>query len=319
MMPKSTTTKPAKTESTSQKLTDSAKRVGKKVSNVKNTPKKLVEHTLSTALNTVENAKEKQKIRKEKQQYRKEHPSKVQKAVKAVPQKLVEHTISTALNTVENAQIKEDVKNIKHTAKKIEKAINRAKHKKTAPILNTAKAMARTVKEKIKTALSKEEERRFYYDTRKLWALAVAYGLMAVLFFEYIDCPCVKIFLNTSAGIIATVITALLWFGALLGTFYVIRFKPTLAVVNAQGIKIDHNPFLHWQDIDHAEYRLSSSVLKRPFIALITKEGVTFNLTFMQRLCQHNRFTAFSLPLYAMTPQSAIALQEIVQKHTPLR
>jgi hypothetical protein len=314
-MPKSTTTKPAKTESTSKKLTDSAKRVGKKVSNVKNTPKKLVEHTLSTALNTVENAKEKQKIRKEKQQYRKEHPSKVKKAVKAVPQKLVEHTISTALNTVEHAQIKEDVKN----AKKIEKAINRAKHKKTAPMLNTAKAMAHTVKEKIKTALSKEEEQRFYYDTCKLWALAVVYGLMAVLFFEYIDCPCVKIFLNTSAGIIATVITALLWFGALLGTFYVIRFKPTLAVVNAQGIKIDHNPFLRWQDIDHAEYRLSSSVLKRPFIALITKEGVSFNLTFMQRLCQHNRFTAFSLPLYAMTPQSAIALQEIVQKHTPLR
>ena len=97
---------------------------------------------------------------------------------------------------------------------------------------------------------------------------------------------------------------------------FVLIFPQPLAVTNQEGIKIDHNAMLSWNDIALAEEKYTSFISRRPIIALhLSAEAKDkYKLTFMQHLCKHNVFTEFSIPLYAMSPEAAQEIKNIIKR-----
>ena len=254
--------------------------------------------------------------------------------VKSAPQKIVEHALNTAINTVEKAaqtDVKRTAKRAEKTAKKLEKVQKIAKAAKTdakrASTLSSkidkmnhtdkGNISKVTIKDKIKEIIAPQKEVTFYYDYRQLLVLTAIYALLAV--FVYI----------LSAYLIGQdmygswwlfgfmVATQIFTLGALASVVYVATMPQRLALINKEGIKIDHNEMLAWGDIEVAEERYTSSIAHRKFIALhVAPENIVkYKLTFMQKLCQGNIFTPFSIPLYAMKPEDAAEIRNIIKRH----
>lgn len=242
--------------------------------------------------------------------------------IKAAPKKLVEHTVDKALQTVEKAAEKQAERTEKAANKKIAKAIKKAeKQAKKQPTKATvAKRAANIVKTKIKEILSPEKEETFYYSRKSLILLTLVYGAIAIVVYALanglLKCGCLA---DNYALFVGLCITMFLTLIALGSAVFVMIFPPKVAVVNSKSIKIDHNAPLLWKDVKLAEEKYSSCISRRPLIALHLREGVTYPLTFMQKLCKYNVFTPFSLPLYAMTPEDANRLRHLVKKHAKYR
>ena len=258
--------------------------------------------------------------------------------VKAAPQKIVEHALNTAISTVEKAaeiDVKRTAKKVARTTKKLEKAqkiARRAKSEakrandissklnkiqKKEAVVKSANNIKGVIKDKIKEIILPQKEYTFHYDRRQLIVLTALYIIIAI--FVYIiseNLHTVQMFNNSMLHIFLR-ITQILTLGALASTVYVLLFPQKLAIINKDGIKIDHNELLNWQDIEFAEEKYTSSILYRPFIALhvAPRNLKKYKLTFMQKLCQKNIFTPFSIPLYAMRPEDSSNIRDLIRKH----
>lgn len=265
--------------------------------------------------------------------------------VKKAPQKIVEHTLNAALNTVEKAaaqDVKRKAKRVEKNAKKAAKKKQNIMAQKTAarsslnneeiktavstPVSAPKKAvkaqpkvnLKTKIKEKIKELITPEKEQIFYYDRRQQVALMLFYAIITLIVYGIKEMlkfypSCCNDYL-----LIALNITEVLIIAALALTIIVVIFKPTLAIINKEGIKIDHNETLKWYDVELAEEKYTSYITRRPLIALhVTPDNLKkYRLTFMQILCKNNVFTPFSVPMYAMHPKDAEAIRNAIKRHT---
>ncbi len=300
------------------------------VNKVKKAPQKLIEHTVDTALKTVEKAAEKQAKRQEKAISKKRKEStdapkqtitkRAVNKVKKAPQKLIEHTVDTALKTVEKAAEKQAKRQEKAISKKIEKTTQKAISKNTPSKQTTAKRTAQKVKTQIKEILSPENAETFYYSQQALIALTLLYAIIAILVYILANglerCGCLSFYPTLFISLCITVFLTLCALGS---AVFVMIYPPKVAVVTNKSIKIDHNVPLLWEDVELAEEKYSCQLTRRPLIALHLKQGVTYPLTFMQKLCKHNVFTPFSIPLYALDEQTANRLRELVKHYAPYK
>ena len=150
----------------------------------------------------------------------------------------------------------------------------------------------------------------FYYNPKALKKLIILNIVLVLL--------SLKIFYCQSLGLInmpiAISIIFTLSFIALIGAIYVTIKPQRLALITEEGITIDHNELLKWEDIEQAVEFKTHYIYSQHAIALIRKKGVTHNLTFMQKMCQNNEFTPFSIPLYAMKDDDCDEIIKIIKQ-----
>lgn len=149
----------------------------------------------------------------------------------------------------------------------------------------------------------------FYYDRRKLKQLLI-FNLIVlavlVVFGKNIFYPLIP----------AGLLVILLSFLSTLASAHVCFFPQKLAIVTDEEIKIDRNTPLKWKNIAEANEIFAGPGRRRRIIVLRPVEGFKYRLTFMQRICRYLKFTAFSIPLYAMTGDDAEKIRTIVAAHT---
>ena len=271
--------------------------------------------------------------------------------VKKAPQKIVEHTLNAALTAVEKAavqDVKRKAKRVERNAKKVAKKKQNIMAKKAAarniqtkettatpavatPVtsvtpkkptlktkINIKTNLKEKIKDKIKELITPEKEQIFYYDRRQQVALALFYAVIALIVYGLKEMLKIYPICCNDYLIIALNITEIFIIAAFVLTVIVIIFKPTLAIINKEGIKIDHNETLKWYDVELAEEKYTSYITRRPLIALhVTPDNLKkYRLTFMQVLCKNNVFTPFSIPMYAMHPKDAEAIRNAIKRHT---
>lgn len=234
------------------------------------------------------------------------------KKVKEAPKKIVEHTLSTAIQTVEKQKTKEKAK--RQATKKAAKV--KASATKTATAKTKAKRAVSRIKNTIKEALHPNKPVEFYYDKNKLALLTLLYSIITLLVCGLTDCLAKKGLLSCCCIQWGLIITLTLCLLALISSIFVLIFPQKLAVVTNKSIKIDHNEPLLWQDVEVAEELRTNSYSPRSIIRLIVRKDAKYNLTFMQTLCKNNLYSAFSIPLYAMTKEDVEKIRDLVKKYT---
>ena len=258
--------------------------------------------------------------------------------VKSAPKKIIEHALNTAIETVEKAaetDVKRTTERAEKTALKLEKAqkiaraaksaarrANSMSHKietmhtsdKPQKITNKVKGV---IKEKIHDMMAPQKEVSFYYDRRQLFVLTALYALLAIFVYIISNCLLMVMMYNNCWLLGFLVATQIFTLTALALVLFVTIVPQRLAYINKDGIKIDHNEMLRWQDIETAEERYTSYISRRPFMALHLRENCikNYRLTFMQKLCQKNIFTPFSIPMYAMRPEDSSQIRAIIKRH----
>lgn len=264
--------------------------------------------------------------------------SKAVNKVKSTPQKIIEHAVNTAINTVEKAaqtDVKRTAKRAAKTEKKLQKMQKIVKAAKTEAKRATTMSsnalklnhsheedtqgnnLKNRINQKIQEIISQPKEVTFYYDKRQQIVLLGLYSIISLLVYMISETIVSTGLYNNWFLLVVLIVTQVLTLLALAAIFYVVIIPPKLAVVNKEGIKIDHNQLLKWQDIALAEEKYTSYISRRPFMALHLKDGALakYRLTLMQKLCKKNIFTAFSIPMYAMRPQDAASIRELIKKH----
>lgn len=147
----------------------------------------------------------------------------------------------------------------------------------------------------------------FYYDNRQLQKMVFLNAvLLCLVILAGNTCP------NCLGWISIVSVLCLISFSA---SLYVVIFPQRLALVNDEGIKIDHNAMLKWEDIAKAEQKRVSGCLKREIIAITPKEGVAYRRTLMQHLSRRSPYGEFSIPLYAMTKEDRETILKAMEKH----
>lgn len=305
-----------------------AEKIKKIPAAAKAAPKKIVERTIETTLKTVEKAAEKEAQKASKKAIKatikarkalrkmvnakKAAKTAVQKAEasslelnKAMPDISTETSQEASINTPPATHVKKLPVGAAIAASGIKNATTTA-----------AKRAAKEIKDKFRELIHPSEEKIFYYERRQIVALTLLYAFVA--YFVWILTKCMMCcHLITSMTMVALMIAVMtLSLLALASVVFVLIFPQPLAVINHEGIKIDHNALLNWNDIEVAEEKYTSFISRRPIIALHlrTKAKDKYKLTFMQHLCKHNVFTPFSIPLYAMSPEDAEAIKNIIKR-----
>ena len=147
----------------------------------------------------------------------------------------------------------------------------------------------------------------FYYDNRQLQKLVLLNAvLLCLVILAGNTCP------NHLGWISIVSVLCLVSFSA---SLYVVIFPQRLALVNDEGIKIDHNAMLKWEDIAKAEQKRVSGCLKREIIAITPKESTAYRRTLMQHLSKCSPYGEFSIPLYVMTEKDKIEIIKAMEKH----
>lgn len=156
----------------------------------------------------------------------------------------------------------------------------------------------------------KKLTKTFYYSPQALKKLIILNVVLVLI--------SLKLFYCQSLGLInmpiAISIIFTLSFIALIGAIYVTIKPQRLALITEEGITIDHNELLKWEDIEQAVEFKTHYIYSQHAIALIRKKGVTHNLTFMQKMCKNNEFTPFSIPLYAMRDDDCDKIIKIIKQ-----
>ncbi len=186
-----------------------------------------------------------------------------------------------------------------------------------ATTTKTPKKSTKKAPNKLKTTPLKKEPKlnqTFYYDRKKLVFLAVFNVFLVTFIYMIISCLSKYGYLTSKIMLTFHLLVLTSSVLALIGSTFVAIFPLRLALLTNEGITIDHNETLKWTDIDYAKEFKAHYIYPQHAIALHTKEGVTHNLTFMQKLCKNNVFTAFSIPLYAMTPKDAEKIMKIIKQ-----
>ncbi len=154
-----------------------------------------------------------------------------------------------------------------------------------------------------------KKSREFYYHFKKnyVW-LALNFlflGLVCSCLFCY---PAIIYWHQTWVLLGTAVFSFVLW-----GIKYLVKHR--VALVDSTSIKIDHNKPLRWKDIAAAEYRTVRCCFRDlPVIALHPKEGLNYPYNLLQEYCAGTDFTAFSIPLYALTPEEKDEIIGIISK-----
>lgn len=151
----------------------------------------------------------------------------------------------------------------------------------------------------------------FYYDSQKLQKLVFlnALLLVAVIFIGN-NCYEHMWFISVIA------VLCLISFSA---SLYVVIFPQRLAQIDDEGIKIDHNAKLKWEDIDKAECKKVKGFLHREIIFLQVKEGVKYRRSLMQYFSKHSPYGEFSIPLYAMTKEDGNRIKDEMNKYIKIK
>ena len=151
----------------------------------------------------------------------------------------------------------------------------------------------------------------FYYDHQKLQKLVFLNALLlAAVIFIGNNCYEHMWFMSVIA------VLCLISFSA---SLYVVIFPQRLAQIDDDGIKIDHNAKLKWEDIDKVEYKKVKGFLHREIIFLQVKEGVKYRRSLMQYFSKHSPYGEFSIPLYAMTKEDRMSIIEELRTHTQIQ
>lgn len=278
----------------------------------KEAPKKIVEHTLEATLNSVEKAAENKARRASKRAFR--ATVKARKAVRAMLRaKRAAIKAEAEVEAISGAFPSESgAKRAKKPAVGAKAAALGIRHATGA----AAKNAAREIRERIKQALHPTAEEVFFYERRQIVILTLIYAAVAGLVWKLANSAlyCSWVTNWFTAGLL--IVVMFLALAALASVVLVLLIPQTLAVLSAKGIKIDHNELLEWNDIALAEEKYSGALTHLPFIVLHLKPGAEtkYRLTFMQNMCRYNVFTPFSIPLYAMAPEDADKIRELIRR-----
>ena len=187
---------------------------------------------------------------------------------------------------------------------------------KASTTKTTPKTTKKTTNRTKQTAPKKETKlnQTFYYDRKKLVYLVIFNVFLVSFIYMIISCLSNHGYLTSKIMLTFHLLVLTLSVLALIGSTFVAIFPQRLALLTNDGITIDHNETLKWTDIDYAKEFKAHYIYPQQAIALHTKEGVTHQLTFMQKMCQNNVFTPFSIPLYAMPPKDAEKIRKIIKQ-----
>ena len=181
-------------------------------------------------------------------------------------------------------------------------------------------SIQKTKKDKITKSLKSSKKQQttneiFHYEYKQLliWAMFNV-ALTCSLFFI---CKFIaqNNIITTASQFYLLVCVMILTLLSLAGSLFVVISPLNLAIVTDETIKIDHNQPLRWEDIEIAREFRVNNIFKRSVIALHLKQGVEYKLTFMQKICKNHKFTAFSIPLYAMNSSEAEKIRKHIIKH----
>ena len=159
---------------------------------------------------------------------------------------------------------------------------------------------------------AKKLNEKFFYDRKKLILLAI-FNILLVAFIWAMSAILIENGQASSLPVkVGLVITMGLALSALGGALFIAIHPQRLALLTEDGITIDHNEELKWEEVSVAKE--VKALLFHNAIALNTKEGVKHKLTFMQHVCKNNKFTAFSIPLYAMTTKDVKKIKKLIKE-----
>ena len=132
----------------------------------------------------------------------------------------------------------------------------------------------------------------FYYSRKKLFGLFVL--SLIVLFVAAF----VARVLGMSSGVTTVIVFCPILF--VLVSYFLWMFPRRLAHIDENSIQIDHSVPLMWKDVVAARKIVNKHMCGKSIVVFDLKPKVVYPLTFMQSFCQSTKFTAFSIPLYAM-------------------
>lgn len=306
-----------------------AEKIKKLPAAAKAAPKKIVERTIETTLKTVEKAAEKEAQKASKKALKATIKARkalrkmvnAKKAAKTAVQKAEASTLELnqqpMMDVYANQETNEtpSVTPITRIKKLPVGAAIAASGIKNATT-TAAKRAAKEIKDKFRELIHPSEEKIFYYERRQIIALTLLYAFIAYFVWLLTRCFMCCHLINSLTMVVLMITVMTLSLLALASVVFVLLFPQPVAVINHEGIKIDHNALLSWNDVELAEEKYTSFISRRPIIALHlrTEAKDKYKLTFMQHLCKHNVFTPFSIPLYAMSPEDAEAIKNIIKR-----
>lgn len=95
--------------------------------------------------------------------------------------------------------------------------------------------------------------------------------------------------------------------------------KHKMAVIDDKYIKIDHNRPLPWRLVACAEFKTARCGFRKlPIIAIRTKKPIRYSYNPLQKMCSKMDFTAFSIALYALSPEDVRRISKIIAQKTIL-
>ena len=152
----------------------------------------------------------------------------------------------------------------------------------------------------------------FHYEHKKLITLALFNIALTIVLFLIGNYIAKNNILTSQTHLIFLFVVLTLTLSSLASSLFVALSPLNLAVVTKETIQIDHNQPLKWDDIELAEEFIANYFYRQPVIVLHLKPGIEYKLTFMQKICKNHRFTAFSIPLYAMSKEEADNIRKTI-------
>ncbi len=152
------------------------------------------------------------------------------------------------------------------------------------------------------------QTKTFYYKFNPVNVWMIFNAVLFIMILHCcIVCPCLLFWWQTQVIIGVFIFSTLAW-----GYKYVLKHK--MAVIDDEGITIDHCNKLPWKDVENAEEKTIRCWFKKyDVIVLNPKKGIDYKYNFLQR---HNcGFTAFSIPLYPIVRKEDIKeIRDILSK-----
>ena len=145
----------------------------------------------------------------------------------------------------------------------------------------------------------------FYYSRSKL-LLYLLFNLVLLtlaLFFTWVIFPQYGIVYSLALGVCVLSVVA---------TIVAMIIHHPLAVISSSSIKIDFCASLKWKDIKSAH---KVQFGHKELIIFEVKNLSKYKLNFMQKIIKNSKFSAFSIPLYAMDFRDAEAIEKIIGQY----